>query len=292
MRFAFIEQYRATWPITVMSVVLRVSRSGFYAWRKRPESERSKACKRLVEQIQQIHTASRRIYGSPRVHAGLIEAGESCCVNHVAKVMRDNGIRSKVKRKFKLTTDSKHSHPETPNKLDRQFEQKAPNQVWTADITFIPTGEGWLYLAIVMDLFSRMIVGWSMSSRMTVDLTIEALQMAIERRRPSQGVLHHSDRGSQYASGDYQRRLQSHRIDSSMSRKGDCWDNAPTESVIGTIKSELVSFDAYETRDAGRQSIFEYIEAFYNRERKHSALGYVSPQEYEARYERSVRDAG
>jgi len=238
MRFAFIEQYRARWPSKVMSAVLQVSRSGFYAWRKRPESERSKACKRLVEQIQEIHTASLRIYGSPRVHAVLVEAGESCCVNHVAKVMRGHGIRSKVKRKFKLTTDSKHSHPVAPNKLDRQFEQEAPNQVWTADITYIPTGEGWLYLAIVMDLFFRMIVGWSMSSRMTVDLTIEALQMAIERRRPSQGVLHHSDRGSQYASGDYQRRLQSHRIDSSMSRKGDCRDNAPTESVSGTIKSE------------------------------------------------------
>ncbi len=235
MRFQFIRQHRTLWPIRLMCKVLQVSCSGFYAWCKRPPSQQTQRRQRLVVQVKAIHAQSRRIYGSPRVHRELRSRGCRCCVNTVAGIMGQNGIQSRSKRKFKATTDSGHSHPVAANKLARQFDVDAPNRVWVADITYIPTREGWLYLALVLDLFSRGIVGWSMSARVKTPLVLEALEMAIQRRRPGPGLLHHSDRGSQYASEAYQRLLQQHQMEPSMSRKGNCWDNAPAEGVIGTI---------------------------------------------------------
>ena len=195
--------------------------------------------------------------------------------------MRENGIRAKQKRKFKATTDSKHSHPAAPNLLDRDFEASAPNQKWAADITYIHTREGWLYLAAIMDLYSRMIVGWSMSSRMTRRLVLDALEMAVGRRHPEAGLLHHSDRGSQCACGDYQKAIRAYGMICSMSRKGDCWDNAPMESFFHTLKTELIHHRDYRTRWEAKTDIFEYIEVFYNRSRRHSALGFITPEEYE-----------
>jgi len=200
----------------------------------------------------------------------------------VARLMRENGIRAKHKRRYKATTDSKHDLPIAPNRLDRDFSPARPDQVWTADITYIPTAEGWLYLAVVMDLYTRMIVGWSMDVRMTRDLVINALRMAYFRRRPKAGLMHHSDRGSQYASDDYQKLLQSYGMIVSMSRKGNCWDNAPMESFFNSMKNERTHGKRYATRDEARQDTFEYIEAFYNRSRRHSALGYISPAQHYA----------
>jgi transposase InsO family protein len=232
-------------------------------------------------EIEAIHQEFKQRYGSPRIHEELQARGQRCCVNTVAKLMRQQGIAAKTKRKFRCTTDSNHDLPVADNILDRQFEPVAVNQVWVADITYIPTWEGWLYLAAVEDLYSRQIVGWSMSARITSRLVVDALEMAVSRRLPGEGLVAHSDRGSQYASDHYQRLLEQHGITCSMSRRGDCWDNAPMESFFATLKKELVHQENYQTRVAARVSVFEYIEVFYNRVRRHSALGYLSPVEYE-----------
>lgn len=282
MRYRFIDQYRRAWPIAIMCKVLQVSRSGFYGWRRRPQSTQAKHRCALTVKIKAVHEQSRQTYGSPRVYRELLAQGERCCQNTVATIMAENGIKSRIKRKFKATTNSAHGHPVAENILNRNFEQTAPNQAWASDITYIPTREGWLYLAIVIDLFSRMIVGWAMSSRMTAQLTMDALTMAVARRLPDKGLLHHSDRGSQYAGQGYQRLLNQHGMISSMSRKGNCYDNAPTESAIGTIKVEWVNWEDYPTRQQGRLSVFEYIEGFYNCQRRHSALGYMSPKDFES----------
>jgi transposase InsO family protein len=261
--------------------VLKVSRSGYYAWRKRPVSPQAQRRMRLIHAIRTAHAQSRRCYGSPRVHAAVVAGGERCCVNTVARLMRAEKLCAKTRRKFRVTTDSSHALPIAPNLLGRDFTAAAPNRKWVADITFIPTGEGWLYLATVLDLYSRRLVGWSMSERMTADLVIAALRMAIESRRPPCGLIHHSDRGSQYASHAFRQLLAEHRILASMSRKADVYDNAVMESCFGSFKKELVHEANYATRAEARQSVFEYIEVFYNRQRRHSTLAYRSPADYE-----------
>ena len=281
MRFSFIEQHKTTWPVVVMADLLGVSTAGFYAWRDRPQSERQQRRDALLVEISAIHQEFKGRYGSPRIHAELKADGHGCCVNTVAEVMRQAGIRAKTARKFKHTTDSNHKRPVADNVLDREFDVGGPNQAWVADITYIPTREGWLYLAVVEDLYSRMIVGWSMDGTMTSRLVVDALEMAIQRRLPGEELLAHSDRGSQYASEHYQLLLGRYGIECSMSEVGQCWDNAPAESFFASLKKELVHDEDYQTRAEAIASIFEYIEVFYNRQRRHSTLGYVSPAEYE-----------
>ena len=267
-----------------MCRVLEASRSGFYAWRKRSESERSKRHRELVAEMKAIHNdRDMRSYGSPRMRQELIARGHQVSENTVAKLMRDHGLRSASSRKFRVTTDSNHSQPVAENVLNREFEQSSPDRVWLADITYIWTQEGWLYLACVLDTYSRRIVGWSMGERITKELVLDALRMALGRRRPDRdgGLLHHSDRGSQYASTAFQELLRDENITCSMSRKGNCWDNALMESFFATLKKERIHLEEYATRSEARASVFDYIERFYNRLRRHSALGYVSPEQFE-----------
>ncbi len=267
-----------------MCEVLDVSRSGFYAWRSRPASERSKYHRELLEEIQTIHAdRDMKSYGSPRVHRELVARGKRCSENTVARLMHRHGVAAQTRRKYKITTDSAHAHPLSENVLNREFQQSAANRVWLADLTYIWTKEGWLYLAVVLDAHSRKVVGWSMSHRMQTSLVIDALRMALGRRcpDPASSLLHHSDRGSQYASGAFQKLLQDHDITCSMSRKGNCWDNAMMESFFATLKKERIHHELYTTREEARQSVFEYIELFYNTRRRHSALGYLSPEQFE-----------
>jgi transposase InsO family protein len=267
-----------------MCEVLNVSRSGYYAWRRRSESERSQANTKLLEAIRKVHHDSRGTYGSPRIYQELKKQDIPCSENRVARLMREDGLYATTKRRYKATTNSKHDFPVAPNLLGRDFSPAEPNRVWAGDITYIWTTEGWLYLAVVIDLFSRSVVGWAMDKRMTRQLVMNALTMAVRRRHPSSGLIFHSDRGSQYASKEFQSLLAKHGMRCSMSRKGDCWDNAPIESFFGSLKQELVFLQRYSTRFHARQSLFEYIERFYNRHRLHSTLGYKSPAEYEAAY--------
>jgi len=283
VKFAFIKAHRRFWPVNVICGVLGVTRSGFFAWLKREVSERHRRRQELAEKIKATHEENRGVYGSPRIFEALRADGVKVCCNTVAKVMREEGICAKVKRKFvPRTTDSGHDQPVAANVLDRQFEAELPDQKWAADITYVDTDEGWLYVAGVIDLCSRKIVGWAMADHLRTDLVSDALQMALARRDPKEGLLHHSDRGVQYASEDYQKVLAEHGIEVSMSNKGDCWDNAVMESFWGTLKTELVYQEHYATREEAKASIFEYIEVFYNRKRLHSSLGYVSPEMFEA----------
>jgi transposase InsO family protein len=283
VKFAFIEEHLTEFPVDVSCDVLAVSRSGYYAWLSRPQSARAKRREELAGKIAAVHERNRKVYGSPRVCQALRAQGERICENTVADIMRERQIRVKRKRKFvPRTTDSAHQRPVADNVLDRQFDADLPDRKWAVDITYIPTDQGWLYLAGVLDLCSRRIVGWSMADHMRVELVSDALNMALARRRPGEGLLHHSDRGSQYASEDYMYLLESHNIESSMSGKGDCWDNAAMESFWATLKAELVNDAHYATHEQARASIFEYIEVFYNRQRLHSSLGYVSPEAFEA----------
>ncbi len=281
MRFQFIDDHRGQWPTRLMCRVLDVSPGGYYQWRCRPPCARQERSEALVAEIEVIHQEVKARYGSPRIHAELVARGQSCCVNTVAKLMRRAGVAAKTKRKFRCTTDSSHGRPVAENVMDRQFEPEASNQAWTADITYIPTREGWLYLAAVEDLYSRRVVGWSMSERIDSRLVVDALEMAVARRRPGEGVIAHSDRGSQYASEHYQGLLAGHGTTCSMSRRANCWDNAPMESFFASLKKELVHGGRCATREEARAGIFEYIEVFYNRTRRHSSLGYRSPDEYE-----------
>jgi len=282
MKFQFIDQHQTEFSITVMCRVLGVSRSGYYAWRNRPVSPRKMANDILLEQIKAAHQKSRQTYGSPRIQAELVAQGIKCGHNRVARLMRSNGLRANQKRAFKVkTTDSNHDRPVAPNLLDQDFEAQQRDQKWVTDITYIPTAAGWLYLALVMDLYSRRIVGWAMSDSLERQLVINALQMALITRRPPPGLLHHSDRGSQYASEEYQRLLTQHQLRCSMSRAGNCYDNAPMESFFGTLKTELIHHRHYATRAEARTDIFEFIELFYNRFRRHSALAFQSPVVFE-----------
>lgn len=282
MIFRFIEAHCDRWPVKVLCDTLGASTAGYYAWRERPISVAQRRRDALVVNIQAIHAQVKARYGSPRVHAELQARGQRCCVNTVARLMRKTGLAAKTKRKFRHTTDSNHDRPVAANLLRRRFDPAKANKAWVSDITYIPTREGWLYLAVVEDLYSRMVVGWAFSSRMSSRLVVEALAMAVQRRLPDAKLLAHSDRGSQYASEHYQRLLKSHGITCSMSRRADCWDNAPMESFFASLKNELVHHDDYQTREEAQASIFEYIEVFYNRQRRHSTLGFKSPTEYES----------
>jgi putative transposase len=280
MRFCLIEDQRDIWPVRVICDALSVSPSGFYAWRSRPESARKIANRELLVDIRRVHADHRGRYGAPRIHAELRAEGQIVSRKRIERVMHRHGIRAHAPRRYRIcTTDSKHALPIAANLLDRNFVAEKPDRVWLADITYIPTGEGWLYLAVILDLFTRKLVGWAMREHMRVELTMAALTMAIQRRRPGPGLVHHSDRGSQYAAGDYRKILQAATITQSMSRKGNRWDNAPMESFFGTLKTERVHQGDYPDRDAARRDLFAYIEGYYNRRRIHSALGYITPQQ-------------
>ena len=285
MKFAFILARVVAFPIALMCRVLGVSVSGFYAWRKRPEPERAKVDSRLAVEVAASHKRSRGRYGSPRVHADLRARGVRVGRKRVERLMREQGLQARRRRRFKKTTDSAHAQPIAPNVLERDFETSAPNEVWVTDVTYVWTDEGWLYLAAIIDLFARRVVGWAASESNDTTLALAALSMASSRRKPPRGLVHHSDRGSPYASDDYRRALTKLGVVASMSRKGDCWDNAVAESFFATLKAELVDDADYATRAAAIASIGDYIESFYNRERRHSHLGYVSPVEYELKTE-------
>lgn len=282
MKYRAIKDHADRFPTRLMCRALKVSAAGFYAWCERPESRRAQANRALLAEIQLIHAQSRRTYGSPSIFDALKKRGRRVGEKRVARLMRDAGIRAKTVKKWRATTDSAHRLPVAANALDRQFAVTAPNRVWAGDITYLWTDTGWLYLAVVLDLYSRAVIGWAMGPRLTADLARDALTMALWRRKPKPGLLHHSDRGVQYASLDYQRTLNDAGIRCSMSRKGNCWDNAVVESFFGTLKKELIHDQRYATRDAATQDVFEWIEVFYNRQRRHSTLGYRSPAEFEA----------
>jgi len=261
--------------------VLGASRSGFYARRKRGESARVQEDRELGQEILEIHVKSKRRYGSPRIHRALRRRGRKVGRKRVARLLREQGLQARRPRRFRVTTDSKHALPVAPNRLNRRFRAKRPDRVWLGDITYFWTSEGWLYLAVLMDLCSRKIVGWATSARLTEDLVQRALDSALMTRKPPKRLLHHSDRGSQYASRTYRQTLKRHGLRLSMSRKGNCWDNAPMESLFSSMKTELGFELPAPTREACHAEIFEYIEAFYNRERLHSSIGYMSPDELE-----------
>lgn len=281
MRYRFVREHQQQFPIAALCRVMQVASSGYYAWRSRPESPRRRANRALTVQIKAAHARSRKRYGRRRIHAQLQRDGIGCSPNRVACLMRQAGIQGVGRRKFKATTDSRHSFPVAPNLVARDFSATAPDQVWVSDITYLRTEEGWDYLATVMDLHSRRIVGWAMQSTLERSLTLKALEMAVAQRRPDPGLIHHSDRGSQYACGDYQKALQRRGLLPSMSRKGDCWDNAPGESLFGTLKCELVHHWGRPSREQARREVFDFIEVFYNRQRLHSSLGYLSPVDFE-----------
>lgn len=284
MKYACIRHHRHEFPLALMCRVLGVSRSGYYAAQRRPPSVREQTDHRLRAEVRVIYRRSRKTYGSPRIHAELRAQGVRCGRKRVERLMRSEQLQAKTRRRGRSTTNSNHAHPIAANLLQRRFgvnEIADVNTVWAGDITYIPTREGWLYLAIVLDLASRNVVGWAMESTLEQSLVHAALQMAIARRQPPPGVVHHSDRGVQYAAIDFQALLTSNGMKPSMSRKGDCYDNAVAESFFATLEWELVEHADWSTRAEARTAIFEYIEVWYNRQRRHSALGYLSPAEYE-----------
>jgi transposase InsO family protein len=281
MRFQFIDDHQQAFPITLMCRVLEVSRSGYYDWRKREPSARKMADEVLLALIRLHHKKSRGYYGSPRIYQVLQKEGVRCGRKRVARLMREAGLRARQKRRYKVTTQSNHHLPVAPNLLDQTFTAERPDAIWLSDITYIATAEGWLYLAVVLDLYSRMIVGWSMQPALARHLPLATLQMALRQRQPKAGWLHHSDQGSQYASADYQQLLADHGARVSMSRRGNCYDQALVESFFSTLKMECVQNVVFQTREQAKAALFDYIEVFYNRQRLHSSLGYLSPTEYE-----------
>jgi putative transposase len=272
---------KAHHKLSTLCRVLGLSRSGYHKWLKAKPSRRQRENTRLVAEIRGIHRTSRSRYGSPRVHAELADRGRRVGKKRVARIMRENGLKARPRRRFRLTTDSAHTLPVAPNLLERNFTASAPNQVWVGDITYIWTLEGWMYLAVLIDLHSRAVVGWALSTRMTRQLVLDALRMAVARRHPPRGLVHHTDRGSQYASAEYRAELDAHGIVCSMSRKGNCWDNAVAESFFASLKKELVHDTVFFSRDIARAHVFEYLEVFYNRQRRHSALNYTTPAHFE-----------
>jgi len=281
MRFRFIDAEKACYPIRLLCRCLAVSRSGYYAWQGRPVSARAKQDVCLRVEIAASHSASRRTYGSPRIERDLREAGHRVSRKRVARLMRELGLEGRRKRRFRATTDSKHRYPVAPNLLMRDFEVEAPNTAWITDITYLATLEGWLYLAVILDLFSRRVVGYAMSERIDRELVLEALRKALVRRPETRDLIHHSDRGSQYASHDYRDALDQAGITCSMSRRGNCWDNAVAESFFGTLKVELLYELPLQTHSGTRSAVGDYIDAFYNVRRRHSSLSYQSPVEFE-----------
>jgi transposase InsO family protein len=277
-----MRDHAARFDVSLMCRVLEVAPSGYYQWLQRPESRRARENRALLLEIRAAHERSRGNYGSPRITRELRALGRRCSENRVARLMRAYGVRARRARKWRATTQSSHCLPVANNVLARQFSVSRPNRVWAADITYLWTDEGWLYLAVVLDLYSRAVVGWSMGEHLTAQLAKAALQMALARRAPQRGLLHHSDRGVQYASRDYQDQLRQHGIVCSMSRKGNCWDNACVESFFGTLKAECIHQQRYATRQQAMRDVFSWIEVVYNRQRRHSNLGYRSPAEFEA----------
>jgi len=284
VKYAWIKEHGKDFPIAVMCKVLQISTSGYYSSLMRKPSAQQKRCQDIAQAAAQSYFQSRRIYGYRKVHQDLLEANIVCCEETVRRIMRNIGLYSRVRRKFVLTTDSDHQMAIAENLLDRHFTATIPNRKWVADITYIPTGQGWLYLACVMDLYSRRIVGWAMSEHIDSALVVSAMTMALLQRKPEAKLLHHSDRGCQYASGDFQDLLDGNRVICSMSRKGNCWDNACMESFFGSLKTEWLGDKKYKTREEAKNAIFNYIEMFYNRKRRHAALGYLSPAAYEELY--------
>jgi len=288
MKYELMQKYASEFSIERMSDVFNVSRSGYYASINAKPSARTQENERLYQTIKKIHGTSRQTYGSPRIFSELRATGEACSRRRVAKIMKNNGIAAKMKKRFKVTTRANPRAVPAPNLLQQNFTADAPNQRWVADFTYVATEEGWLYVAAVLDLFSRRIVGLSMSDRMTDNLVISALQQAIHHRQPDKGLIHHSDRGSQYTSQDFQDLLKKYCIIASMSGVGNCYDNAAIESFFHTLKTEHVYFECYKTREQAKQSIFEYVEVFYNRKRRHSTLGYVSPMVFENHWRQPI----
>jgi len=284
VKYSFIEEHRAWWRLGRMCRMLGVSKTGYFAWRYRPKSARADKDRALTTRIQAIHADSRKTYGSPRVHRELHAQGTPISRKRVERLMRAAALSVKPAARFVVTTDSDHDLPVAPNLLEQDFTAEGSNQRWVTDITYVPTGEGWLYVAAILDLYSRKIVGWGMRERMDRGLVLAALQMAVSQRRPAAGLVHHSDRGSQYASRDYREALASHGMVASMSRRACCYDNAAMESFWHTLKVELIHRRSFQTRAEATQAIFEFIEVFYNRVRRHSSIGYVSPVEFERQH--------
>jgi putative transposase len=280
LKHRFVEDNRHRYDVKLLCKVVQISRSGYYASRRRPPSARQQRQAELTSKIRAIHAASRETYGSPRVHAELRAQGVRCCRNTVAKLMRRAQIMPRAIRRFRVTTDSRNTLASN-DLVHRHFETRRPNQCWLSDVTYVPTREGWLYLAAILDLYSRAVVGWAMGKKLGAQLVIDALQMAIHQRGVGPKILH-SDQGCTYSADDYREILDEHRIRQSMSRKGDCWDNAPMESFFHTLKTELVMHCDYRTRDQARASLFDYVEMFYNRQRRHSTINYEAPLEFEA----------
>jgi putative transposase len=288
MKFAFIAREKATFPIDLLCAVVGVSRAGFYAAQRRPTPARQHEDQQLAVHVAATHAASRRRYGSPRVYRELHAQGHIVGRHRVARLMREQGLRARERRRFQRTTDSQHAFPVAPNVLDRQFTVAQPNTAWVSDITYLWTREGWLYLVVILDLFSRRVVGWAVHDRITRQLALDALTMALKLRHPGPGLVHHSDRGSQYASGDYRGLLAAHGIVCSMSRRGNCWDNAVAESFFSTLKIELAHDADWTTHAEARAAVAQYLEIFYNRQRRHSVLDYLSPVAFERRHEEKL----
>jgi len=292
VRYACIEQHRSEFPVVLMCRVLEVTRSGFYAWRTREPSARARQDQRLRIEVRVIHRQTSGRYGSPRIQQELQARGERVSRKRIARLMRVEGLRGKKKRRFRVTTNSDHTYPIAPNLLDRKFaveDVPGPDRVWVADITYVPTREGWLYLAVVLDLASRLVVGWSMGETLEASLAIDALKAALDQRRPAPGLMHHSDRGVQYASNEYRALLEEQKAVASMSRKGNCWDNAVAESFFATVEIELIEDADWQTRNEARSAIFQFMEMWYNRHRRHSSLGYLTPAEFDKRLWEATR---
>jgi len=279
--FELVETEKANFPIVALCRAVGVSRSGYYAWFRCTPSARARRNEQLLVHIRSVHTRHRERYGSPRIHAELVDQGLRVSKKRVARLMRENGLKGRPRRRFRRTTDSNHRHAIAPNLLERNFQTKAPDQAWVGDITYVWTTEGWAYLAVLLDLFSRRIVGWAFRASLNRELALTALRKALANRRPEPGLVHHTDRGCQYASDEYRRLLARHGLKCSMSRVGDCWDNAVAESFFATIKKELVHGCAFATRTEAYDAIRDYIDNYYNCERRHSAVGHVSPISFE-----------
>lgn len=285
MKYDFIHTYRSRFAVEKMCQVLEVSRSGYYEWIDRPESERDRINETLLQEIRYLHKQSKYTYGSPRITDALQERGFVCSRPRVARLMQKNGIQARARKKYKITTNSTHTYPIAPNLLKQDFFTTVAHRIWMSDITYIRTQGGWLYLTVILDLYTRKVVGWSMSDRLTArTTTLPAFLQAVKQYQPPPGLIFHSDRGVQYACDDFRQLLGHFQVIQSMSGKGNCYDNAIVESFFHTLKTEMVYHEIYRTRREARISLFEYLEVFYNRFRKHSALGYKSPEEYEKSY--------
>lgn len=285
MKYIFIEDYRSTFRIEKMCHVLKVSRSGYYKWRNREKSTRELENEKLLEEIRKIYEEHKGRYGSPRITKEIKSKGIGCSKNRIARLMNKNTIRAKTKKRYRITTLSKHDKPIAPNLLEKSFNITRSNEIWASDITYVWTTEGWSYLSVILDLYSRKVIGWALEKRLTKDLVIKALDKALGERNLDKEIIFHSDRGSQYASNEFRRLLDMHHFRQSMSGKGNCYDNAVVESFFHTLKNEEVYFEKYDTREIACQKLFEYIEIYYNRKRRHSTLGYVSPVEFKYKEE-------